>query len=38
MGKVYVFAGFMIVLAAAGLTWMIIAKIGMSMFKKKEKK
>lgn len=39
MGKVYVFAGFMTVLALAGIAWLIIAKFGQVIFRnKKEKK
>ena len=38
MGKVYIFAGFMIVLALAGVFWLIWARAAQSLFKKREKK
>jgi len=35
--KVYIFAGFMTVLAITGLAWLIIARFGLAIFRTKKK-
>lgn len=37
MGKVYIFAGFMTVLLVVGLAWLIVARLGLAIFRAKKK-